>query len=86
MVQLTMKNLENCFKEAKRVGAKYIGISIQIGDYPKPEIIINPIENWEEKLKYYQYTYDEELTLNGVIKIVGFTYGWSFDDIEGDLV
>ena len=54
----------------------------------KPEIIINENENFDSKFAYYKKAYNEGLTLktfNG-IKIVGFTYGNSFEEIEKDLL
>ena len=56
--------------------------------FEKPEIIINSKENFEEKLEYYRKAYDENLILrsfNG-IRIIGFTYGDTFENIEEDLV
>ncbi|CUU45551.1 hypothetical protein [Clostridium beijerinckii] len=81
-------NLEKCFFEASHSGAKYVGVKIQMQGFPKPEIIINEHENFDSKFAYYKKAYNDDLTLktfNGV-KIVGFTYGDSFEDIEHDLM
>lgn len=88
MNKLTLNNLEECFNKAIEENKKYIGVKIEMQGFPKPEIIINENENFTSKLAYYEKAYNEELTLktfNG-IKIVGFTYGNSFKDIEEDLL
>lgn len=85
---MNINNLEKCFQEATVRGEKYVGVKIQMEGFPKAEIIINENENFDRKLAYYKKAYNEDLTLkafNG-IKIIGFTYGNSFDDIEVDLI
>lgn len=56
--------------------------------FPKAEIIINENENFDKKFDYYKKTYHEDLTLKAFsgIRIVGFTYGDSFQEIEKDLI
>ena len=52
------------------------------------EVIINPNANFDNKLEYYKKAYNDDLTLksfNG-IKIIGFSYGDTYDEIEMDLV
>lgn len=86
-MKLSIHNLENCFKSAKDLKQKYVGVKISMRGFKKPEIIINEYDNFDEKLKYYKNAYNEDLVLksfNG-IKIVGFTYGNTFDEIEIDL-
>lgn len=81
-------NLEKCFFEASHNGAKYVGVKIQIQGFLKPEVIINEHENFDSKFAYYKKAYNDDLTLKAFdgIKIVGFTYGDSFEDIEKDLI
>lgn len=81
-------NLEKCFYEASHNGAKYVGVKIQMQGFQKPEIIINEHENFESKFAYYKKAYNDNLTLKTFdgIKIVGFTYGDSFEGIEKDLI
>lgn len=86
---LSIKDLEACFQKAKSGGFKYVGVKFQIFDYPKNEIIINCIENVDLKLEYYKRCFNNELkvyTSDGIIQIVGFTFGNSFADIESDLI
>jgi hypothetical protein len=83
-----IEHLINCFEIAKERHMPYVGVKIQMQGFEKPEIIINPLENFEEKLEYYKKAYNDDLTLksfNG-IKIVGFTYADSFSEIEDDLI
>ena len=85
---MKIENLEKCFYEASKQDKKYVGVKIQMQGFSKPEIIINENENFDSKFDYYKKAYNEDLTLktfNG-IKIVGFTYGDSFKDIEKDLI
>jgi hypothetical protein len=52
--------------------------------FEKPEVIINPKQNFDTKLTYYIKAYNNDLTLksfNG-IKIVDFAIGDDFDDIQ----
>ena len=87
-LNLKIQNLENCFNTAKRLGYNYVAVKVDMQGFEKPEIIINSSENFEEKLDYYKKAYDENLILrsfNG-IRIIGFTYGDTFESIEEDLV
>ena len=88
MERLSINNLEECFCNATLKDKKYIGVKIEMKGFPKAEIIINDKENFGDKLTYYKKAYNEDLvlkTFNG-IKIVGFTYGDSFQDIQNDLI
>lgn len=40
-MNLSMKNLENCFKEAKERGISFVGVKIEMQGFEKPEVIIN---------------------------------------------
>lgn len=85
---MDINNLEKCFYEASQQGKKYVGIKIEMQGFPKAEIIINENENFDSKFAYYKKAYNNDLTLkafNG-IKIIGFTYGDSFQEIEEDLI
>ncbi|QDY21926.1 hypothetical protein CGQ39_13485 [Clostridium botulinum] len=87
-MDLNINNLEKCFYEASKKDKKYVGIKIQIHEFKKPEIIINENANFDKKFDYYKKAYNKDLilkTFNG-IRIVGFTYGNSFKDIEKDLL
>lgn len=87
-MKLAIENLEKCFNAASHKDAKYVGVKIQMQGFPKPEIIINENKNFDSKFAYYKRAYNKDLTLktfNG-IRIVGFTYGSSFADIEHDLI
>lgn len=47
-----------------------------------PEIIINPKENFESKLAYYEKAYNDDLTLknNPNIKIIDYTFVENLED------
>lgn len=85
---LGMDNLEICFNSAKAVGAKYVGVLIEMEGFSKSEVIINPTINFDSKLSYYKSAYDESLNHKFAkgIKIIGFTYGDTFAEIENDLM
>lgn len=79
------------FINAEKTGSKYIGVSIQTEGSSKPEIIINPKENFDEKMKYYTEAYDNDLILIAAkgkkdIRIMGIAMGASFEDIEVQLL
>lgn len=87
-MELSLKALEQCFSEAIDREIMFIGVAVQIGDSPAPEIIINGKENFKDKLAYYKSAYNEDLTLKSspTIKIVGFISCNSFDNIERNLL
>ena len=81
------KQFIEIFKQAIAAHAAYIGVGIQTEGSSRPEIIINPIENFEEKLKYYRAAYDEDMVLVSAkgkkdIRIIAVAWGDSFADIE----
>lgn len=86
-LNLTARNLINCFETAKRLNYKYVAVKIDMQGFAKPEIIINRKENFDDKLEYYLKAYDENLVLkaNNGIRIIGFMYSDTFEDIEEDL-
>lgn len=80
---VSINKLEKCFTVAKETNQKFVGVLIQMQGFEKPELIINENENFESKLAYYKKAYNEDLTLktfNG-IKIVGYAFGTSLNDI-----
>ena len=87
-MELTINNLEKCFYKASQHDKKYVGVLIHMDDFSKDEIIINENANFDSKFDYYKKVYDENLNHRHAkgIKIVGFTYGNSFKDIENDLI
>ena len=85
---LKLENLEACFNAAKENGSRYVAVCIRTEGHPGEEIIVNPFSNFEKKLEYYKKAYNDDLTLksfNG-IRIVGFTYADSFEEVEEALV
>lgn len=83
-MELNLKALEDCFNRAVDFGAKYIAVKVKMEGLEGTEVIINPRDNFGEKLLYYKIAYNEDLTLksfNG-IKIVDFAYGNSYEQIE----
>lgn len=85
-IKLTMDNLENCFETAIEQNSKYVCIAVKAEWSAKPEFIINPKENFLDKLTYYKkaYTHDLRLINNPNIQIIGFTHGLEFGQIEDD--
>lgn len=88
-MKVKMEDLVHCFECAKKNGYKYIGVKIETKGYEKEEVIINPRENFEDKLEYYTQAYNDDLTLKNAphkIRIIGFTFANTYEEIEGDLV
>lgn len=82
--------LKALFINAKAAGAKYIGVEIETEGSSRPEVIINPRENFGEKYQYYMKAYDDNLTLISAkgerdIKITNAAQGNSFEDIQSQL-
>ena len=88
MQELTINGLKKCFYEASHQGKKYVGVLIEMPGFKKPEVIINPTENFDEKFAYYQSAYDENLNHKHAkgIKIIGYTYGNNFSELERDMI
>lgn len=84
---LSIDNLKECFKHAIANKIQYVAVVIETKGSIGGEIIINPNSNFKNKMEYYEraYTYDLTLKAFNGIKIVGFTYGNSFDEIESNL-
>ena len=83
-MNLTMKDLEQCFRDARFMNSMFIGVKIQMQGFPECEVIINPSENFDTKLAYYKKAYNDTLTLktfNG-IKIINFGFGDCYDELE----
>lgn len=87
MDKINMENLEACIVTAIIEKAKYIAIKCKLPYSEEEEIIINPTCNFEDKLHYYQNAYNENLELKTCndIKITGFTFGNSFEEINRHL-
>lgn len=83
-MQLTIKDLEQCFQDAKESRVPYVAVVIQMEGFELPEVIINPIDNFDRKLEYYKKAYNEDLTLKSFsgIKIIGFVGVQSFEEVE----
>ena len=86
-MNLTIKNLENCFETAIKMGYLYVAVKIDMQGYNVPEIVINSRENFDAKLDYYRKAYDENLVFKNYpsIRIIGFTMADTFEDREEDL-
>lgn len=86
---LRIKHLEKCFGKAIMEHRRYVGVKIWMFGFEETEVIINPTDNFHKKLEYYKNAYNEDLTLKNApdkIKIVGFTYGDDFKEIQKDLL
>lgn len=66
---MTKENLVQLFKEAKKQEHQFIAVKIEMPGFPKPEVIVNSSKNFEEKLKYYESAYNDNLELNTFNKI-----------------
>jgi len=74
-------NMIECFKYAKRIGANLIAVAIKTRGSVGTEIIINPICNVDEKIKYYDSAYDDNLVLKSYdgIRIIDYCYSNTYD-------
>ena len=85
---LTIKDLERVFKMAYEDRTNYVAVKIEMQGFSEPEVIINHRDNFLDKLDYYKKSYNDDLTLksfNG-IRIIGFTWGNTFEEIERNLI
>lgn len=83
----TMKELERAIEETQIIGFRYFAVVIRMDGFEDDEVIINTLYNSGDKLAYYKKVYDENLEhkFSDGIKIVGFAYGDTFDEIEREL-
>lgn len=84
--ELTVDNLEKCFYEASHTGAKYVGVKIQMLQFEEPQVIVDSNTNFDKRFSFYKEVFGENLESNQGNKIIGFTFGDSFADIEHDLI
>lgn len=84
---MSKKEMLECFQYAKEVNAKFIAVSVKAKGSNGTEIIINPNCNIDQKMSYYESAYDDNLLLNANndIRIVGFCYADSYEDICNNL-
>ncbi len=70
-----MNDLEQIINQAIE-SHRPLGLFIEMPDFPKPELITNPVENLEKKLEYYKKTYGEDLEHKHAkgIKIINYTF------------
>lgn len=87
MIQLTMDNLSQAVHAAIGEKAKFFAIAVTVPGATGREVLINPKENFEAKLKYLQETYNHDLIhKTAPLQIVGFTYGDRYSAIQKDLL
>ena len=76
MNEMTLRGLLNYgSSDYVKQDAQWLIIEVEV-EGNKPEIIINPKDNFEAKLAYYKNAYNEDLTLkaNPKIKIVRYDF------------
>lgn len=83
-MRFTKADLEEFYKLGMKNKVGFIGMQILAKGCNKPEIIINPTENFQQKLDYIRNAYDEDLRLKACkdIKIVALVCGNNFDELE----
>ena len=67
---MTKTEFNNIVHDGMNRGKIYLAVKIETEGNPRPEIIINPEENFREKLKYYRNAYNDNMELIGA-KAVG---------------
>jgi hypothetical protein len=75
-----LEGLEKFFNS----GDAFVGVQLTIPNTRGYEVIINPKENFKEKLSYYQKTYDEFGVHKHIpqIKIVNYSSGNTFQEVQ----
>lgn len=83
--------LEKAFESAMKNKAAFIAVQIETEGNEKPELIINPYENYQNKLDYFRNAYDENLRLKSaaaagkLINITAVASGDKLEEIEWQL-
>jgi hypothetical protein len=79
---LTMDDFLRASEDAEE--AVWMGVRVTVPNGEKDEIIINDLDNFEAKLKYYQKAYDKNLQLRNdhvSIKFSGYAFVKSLDSL-----
>lgn len=81
------QDLINFINAAKIHKTNYIAVVVETRGSKQPEIIINPLENFDQKSEYYNKAYSDDLVLNTFdgIRIVGYVAGDTLAKIEENL-
>lgn len=83
--------LEKVFECAMTDKMAYVAVQVETEGNEKPELIINPYENYKDKLEYYRTAYDENLRLKSaaaagkLIHITAAVTGDKLEEIEWQL-
>ena len=87
MNQMTIEGLINLSQSEHGKNSNWMAVELTLPNAPGTELIINPKENIEEKLKYYQQAYTNELQHKHVdaIKIVNYAFAPSFVELGTEL-
>lgn len=87
MNQMTIEGLINLSQSEHGKNSNWMAVELTLPNAPGTELIINPKENIEEKLKYYQRAYTNELQHKHVdaIKIVNYAFAPSFVELATEL-
>ena len=80
------RNLIKCFMEAQATDMQFVGIQLETP--AGAETIILEKESFDKKCEFYTNAYTDDLVhcMNEKVKIIGFTFGISFEDIQEDLL
>ena len=84
MSRKTMQDLRNAFNLALLEDYPYIAVEVSTPGIFENEIIINRKSNFETKLKYYEFYFDEDLNHKNDtgIRIVDFDYADYVDELK----
>lgn len=79
-----LKKLETMMDEGIDMKCKYIVMRIDMVGFPSPEIIINPIDNFKDKIEYIKKTYNDDLThkFSSGISISDFDLSCDKNDLD----
>jgi hypothetical protein len=75
----------NIFSSAlQKDNANFIYVQVKMDDFDGKELIINPRENIQKKMEYYDRAYSENLCLKNNTDIQITAYGWAecIEDID----
>lgn len=84
MSELTQKGIQAFFRKAKEAGHEYIAVAFSLPGTPKPEIQINPAENYDAKQRFFAVRYDDNLCArhNPELRVINYASGNSFKEVE----
>jgi hypothetical protein len=73
---ITKEQLHSTLNFGHEMGDSYFAVEVEMEGFTRTEIIVNEMENIEDKLEYYGRVYDDDMKhKHGKVRIIGASTG-----------